>query len=96
MPEYYDFKQFRTPDHLRSAMITYCQGRKTEKGIRGNCPRVGCNVRRRGTLRTSKNCRVAYCPMCDRSFDAIEIVRLSRECTHAEACYELASVIVNA
>lgn len=95
MKIYYDFKGFRTTAHLRSAMITHCSAVKTRIGFRGRCPHPECHYRHYHTLRTSHGARVAYCSACRRSFDALEITKLARNCSHMDACFELATVIVS-
>lgn len=90
----YTFKQFRTFDHLRAAMITHCGAVKTRTGMRGHCPRPDCKFRHKHTLNCSDRSRVAFCHACLQSVDALQIVMSASGCSYMDACQELSSVLV--
>lgn len=93
LPHKWDYRDFRTPECIAYAMIHYCDARNRGASLRGKCPRPECHSHTDDSLRTSREVPIAYCRICNNTWDAIEIIKRMKGVTAWAACEEMCPLV---
>lgn len=83
----YDFRKYRTPDCIITAIVDHLEHEAPRKGrLRAECPRKECNSKGKHLLSWHSGWPIAYCHGCNRSLDALELIVRSTGKDYFYAC----------